>query len=842
VCELDEVCKLAHTTRLLTLTGPGGIGKTRLALRALPEMAVEFADGAYYVELADLTNPDLVVARVASVIGVSEERHRPLLDTLTDALRSRELLLALDNCEHLLDACARLCQRLLAGSPRLRLLATSREPMHVAGEAVWQVPPLPVNSVAWPASQPVGDAVRLFAERAAASAPDFTFSPANAGTIAEICRALDGIPLAIELAAARVRALSAEQILSRLSDTFGLLTTGDRTAPPRHRTLRGAIDWSYDLLSAREQALLRRLTVFAGWSLEMAERVCADDKVPASAILDTLAALVDKSLVIREPAVLGEARFRMLDTIREYALEKLEASGEAAAFGQRLRGYVLAVAERNFAVGMALVPAAWQDRVDVFRQYDVEAKNVWQVLSDCLAEGDVATGLRICTAVRPCMLVRGEFMLGCEWLDAFLALDAAADVDPGIRGQALIGRAQLTMSSDPAGAESPARSGLELCRSAGDDFWTAAGLNLLSEIAVHTGRQDEAEALGKEAMTIAEKAGDGWNEGWSLGIRAAVAGMRGDLTSAVELAAASITVMRSIDHRWGVARAQLGLGDVARLRGELADAQQRYTEALAYLREINARPEIARCLSGLGRVALDLGDMSLASTQLTESLRLSRAIGTRIGVARGLEAFAMLAACAGEPERAVVLGAASAALRQRAGLPPLSGRRVDRLIGPARRIGEGMAERLWAEGFALAQEAAIELALRPAASGQAPVALASRGPQNKLTRRELEIAGLIAAGRSNKAIAAELFISPATVARHIANIMAKLGYRSRAQIAAWVTARSLCGLRGFARCTGHMRCAGYRSAATASSMVSSAAGSASSRCSGIGLPLSTERP
>ena len=166
MCELDEVCKLAHTTRLLTLTGPGGIGKTRLALRALPEMAVEFADGAYYVELADLTNPDLVVARVASVIGVSEERHRPLLDTLTDALRSRELLLALDNCEHLLDACARLCQRLLAGSPRLRLLATSREPMHVAGEAVWQVPPLPVNSVAWPASQPVGELRGQFRERA----------------------------------------------------------------------------------------------------------------------------------------------------------------------------------------------------------------------------------------------------------------------------------------------------------------------------------------------------------------------------------------------------------------------------------------------------------------------------------------------------------------------------------------------------------------------------------------------------------------------------------------------------------------------------------------------------
>jgi predicted ATPase/DNA-binding CsgD family transcriptional regulator len=785
--ELDELRKLVGGTRMLTLTGPGGIGKTRLALRTLAVMADEFPDGACYVELADLANPDLVLARVASAVGVTEEHGRPLLDTLADALRPRRLLLALDNCEHLLDACAQLCQRLLASSAELRLLATSREPLRVAGEAVWLVPPLPVAS----SGRTPGDAVRLFSERAAAAAPGFAPTQSDAGAIAELCRSLDGIPLAIELAAARVRTLTIEQIRMRVADRFALLTIGDRAAPPRQRTLRAAIDWSHDLLTPREHVLLRRLSVFAGWSVEMAELVCSDEQVPAASVLDTLGTLVDKSLVVPEPEALGQARFRMLDTIREYAAEKLTAAGEASAIAGRLRDYVLTVAERNFAVGMGLVPAPWQDRVDVFRQYDVDASNVWLVLSQCLADGDVRTGLRICTAIRPCMLVRGEFDLGGAWVDAFLAMDAAAGVEPGIRGPALIGRAQLTLPVDPADAEPAARAGLDLCRAAGDDFWTAAGLNLLSEIAVHIGRPGQAEELGKEAASIAEAAGDGWNEGWALVIRAAVAGLRGQLREAAELATASIAVMRAIDHRWGVAHAQLGLGDLARTRGDLAEARQRYTEALEYLREINAWPEIARCLSGLGRAATDAGATALAREHLTESLRLSREIGTRIGVARGLEAFAALAVREGDPERAVLLAAASTALREAAGLPPLPGARAERYLALARRRGDNVPQ-LWARGAALSPEAAIGMALEPPAAPAEPApAAAAATPPSSLTPRELEIAALVAGGRSNKAIAEELVISPATVARHIANIMAKLGFRSRAQIAAWIADRRL---------------------------------------------------
>ena len=783
---------------MVTLTGPGGIGKTRLALRALGVLADEFPDGARYVELADVTSPDLVVARVASVVGVSDEKGRPLLDTLADALRPRTMVLALDNCEHLLEACARLCQRLLAAAPDLCLLATSREPLRVAGETIWQVPPLTLAA----ADGSVSESVRLFTERAAAIHPGFALTSANTDAVAATCRSLDGIPLAIELAAARVRALSVEQIRMRVADRFGLLTTGDRAAAPRQRTLRGAIDWSHDLLTIREQVLLRRLSVFAGWSLEMVETVCTDVLVPRKSVLDTVAALVDKSLVVREPEQLGQARFRMLDTIRQYAAEKLVAAGERTRIQHRFRDYTLSVSERNFVVGMALVPAPWRDRVDVFRRYDLDAGNVWLVLGDCLSERDAATGLRICTAIRPCMLVRGEYALGCEWVDAFLALPEAAGIDERIKGQALIGRSQLSMSVDPAGTEPVARAGLDLCRRVKDAFWTAAGLNLLSEIAVHTARPDEAETLGQEATAIAEAADDGWNVGWALGIRAAVAALRGNIAEAAELAAASVTVMRSIDHGWGIARAQLGLGDLARMCGDPDGAKRMYTDALGYLREIGARPEIARCLSGLGRVALDLDDLEGARDHLAESLRLSRDIGTHIGMARGLESCAALAAREGATERAVMLAAASAGLRATSGLPPLPAGRAERYLAAARQADEGAAALLWARGLALSPGAAIDLAieqaLRPPRAGDGPGAAANvpaQAPPPQVTRsaltpRELEIARLIAGGHSNKAIAAELVISPATVARHVANIMAKLDFRSRAQIAAWITGRS----------------------------------------------------
>jgi predicted ATPase/DNA-binding CsgD family transcriptional regulator len=784
--ELAELSRLAASTRAVTLCGPGGIGKTRLALRVLAGLAETFPDGVWFIELGDLRQPELVVSRVASVIGVDEEPGRPLLETLADALRPRRLLLALDTCEHLVESCARLCHRLLAGSPGLHVLATSREPLRMAAEAVWQVPPL---SLPQPGAAETPDAlcryeaVRLFGDRAEASLPGFALDSANVPAVTALCRSLDGVPLAIELAAAWVRVLSLEQILTRLDDRFRLLVSGDRTAPPRQRTLRAAIDWSHDLLDHREQVLLRRLSVFAGWSLEMAEQICPGGDLPAGQVLDLLAALAGKSLVVVETAARGQARYRMLDTIREYAAARLAEAGETAMMRHRLRDYALRETERLMHMGLAQVRAPWSATVETFSRFDADRGNLRQVLSRCLAEADAETGLRMCAAMAPVWIVRGSFAEGAEWFDSFLGL-GGTPVPATVRGPALVGRAQLALASDPGAARARAAEGLELCQAAGQDFRTAAALNLLTEAALHADRADEAAARAGQALTVARRTGDRWNEAYALGTMAAVAGQRGDLPEAQRLGEAALAIMRDIDQQWGVARTLLGLASLARVTSDSAGAQRRYEEALAILRVLNARPEIARCLAGLGRIATDRADTALARQQLTQSIELSRSTGSRIGMIRGLEAFAVLAVAEQRPDRAVPLAAAAAALRQAAHLPPQPGALTGQCLAAARGLGQEAVTRLQAQGAALDASSAVELALAaPSPPPEAsPVSPAAPGG---LTPREREIVALVVQGRSNKAIAEELVISPATAARHIANILLKLGFSSRAQVAAW---------------------------------------------------------
>jgi predicted ATPase/DNA-binding CsgD family transcriptional regulator len=813
--ELTELRRLIGSARALTLCGPGGIGKTRLALRMLAALADDYPDGVWFVELADLRQPELVVSRICSVLGVTEEPGRPLVETLEYALRSRRVLLGLDNCEHLIGSCAWVCQRLLAGAPELRVVATSREPLRVAAETVWQVPPLSVPVEASTESIRCFEAVRLFADRAAAAHPGFDVDQANAAAVAAICRALDGLPLAIELAAPWVRVLSVEQIAARLGDRFQLLTSDDRTAPHRQRTQRAAIDWSYDLLTEPERVLLRRLSVFVGWSLEMAEQVCASADLPADEILDLLTALVDKSLVAVDGEVVGQTRYRMLATIRDYAASRLAEATEAAATQQRLCDYALAFAEHSMLVGMAMVTAPWSARVDVFRRFDADADNLRQVLRWCLETGDAESGLRICTAVRPCWIVRGLFAEGAEWFDSFLRLDEA-EVADAVRGPALAGRAQLALASDPAEAERYAMAALELCWAAGAEFWTAATLNLLTEIALHSGRTAEAVSRAEEALTIARKTRDRWNEGYALGTQAAAVAGRGNLAAAQQLGEAALVIMRELDQLWGVARTLLGLGDLARLTGEFDRARQRYAEALGALRQLHSRPEIARCLVGLGRIAMDTGDLALARQYLAESLELSDLTGSRIGVVRGLEAFAALAIREDWPDRAVQLTAAAGALRTAAHLPEPPRARVQRILDAAAGLGEHAIDRLWAAGGSMGSAAAVALALaappppaaatdvlhREVAGSCRQAAPAAQKPQaaghirptgqvpapGRLTPRERQVVALIAEGCTNKAIAQRLYISQATAARHVANILAKLGFTSRAQIAAWAPA------------------------------------------------------
>ena len=888
--DVAELRQLLEATRAVTLCGPGGIGKTRLALRVAATLADDCPDGVWFAGLGELApesplagapdgaagasghpaGSEPVVRRVAAALGITDEPGRLLADTFTSALRGRNMLLVLDNCEHLIDACARFCQALLADCPRVRILATSREPLRVRGENVWRVPPLttptpalgptpagptgPTASAggpaagAWPSPNGVealdrNEAVRLFVVRAASARPSFALGPDNAPAIGELCRALDGVPLAIELAAARTRVLSVEEITRRLRDRFRLLSAGDRTAPARQRTLRGTIDWSHDLLSAPERVLFRRLSVFAGqWTLDQAEHVCADTGsgggLAADDVLDHLTALVDKSLVVVGPEVEGETRFRMLESIRAYAAGRLADAGEAEDVRRRHRDVVLRDAEYNAAIALAERPAPWAVRVGLFRRYDTELDNVRAALAWSLEHGEIEAGLRLSTALRTYCLPRGYFAECEDWTDRFLA-HGPEGVPPSVWGAALVGRAQVAVGRrDFAGAARWAADGLAVCRAADDTIMVAAALDLLGQVAMRAADFDEAAGHIDEAIEVAHAGGDQWNEAHAQISRGTLLALRGKLRDAQRALERGLLLMRAVDQGWGVSRALIGLGQLAQLRGDRASARAYYEEALPSLRAIDAGPELARCLSGLGRIALDQGDTVRARQALSESLTRGHAAGLRLGVARSLEAFAELIAMEGEPRQAVRVAGAAAALRETIGQAPIAGVRQERLLAPIRKkLGEHVVAQLWGEGRNTTPQAAVAMAVarraatvppqraaaddwadrwvEPAAPSLPRAGLSAPAnridppdppdpaadqahqggpisatagpviPPSTLTPREREIAALIARGLTNKGIADELVISPATVARHVTNILTKLGFTSRAQIAAW---------------------------------------------------------
>jgi predicted ATPase/DNA-binding CsgD family transcriptional regulator/tetratricopeptide (TPR) repeat protein len=796
--DLAELARLLGDVRALTLCGPGGIGKTRLALRLASQTRPGFPDGAWLVELADTTDASLVARRVAATLGVRDEPDRPPAETLTVALRPRQMLLVLDTCEHVVDACAALVQQLLAGSPALRVVATSREPLRVRGETVWRVPPLELPAAADGLTADelaAHEAIRLFADRAGAVRPGFALDAANSAAAVRLCRTLDGMPLAIELAAARVGALSVEQIAARLGDRFQLLASGDRTAPPRQQTLRAAVDWSYELLTGPEQLLLRRLAVFSGWNLEMAEQVCADEAIPADQVLDLLAALIDKSLVTLDGELEGDARYRLLDTIREYAAGRLTASGEGPRIRRRHRDYLLRLAEGIVAVAFLRGDPPWPVRVSLYRRILAERGNSAAALSACLSCGDTEEGLRLCCALRSPWVANGDVAEGIGWYDRFLTADGA--VSPAVRARALVLRAELAFEhQDYAAAGEYAQAGLDL-GGAPEGPGTAAALTVLALVSLQAGRLEDALAGVDDAVKAARAGGDDWEEGLALSLRAGIIARQGRLDEAQRAYTDALDVLRD-NNGWGVAQALYGFGGVARARGDYVAALGHFRDALALYREIDARPEIARCLAGIGAVALSQGDLPLAASSLAESLRLSLATGQRLVLARGLEASAKLAVASGDLARAVQLAGAALALRAALGQAPSAS--AGSLLEAARRqLGPPAADALLAEGAAMSAAGAVRLAAGPGRGerpGDAPdtvpappPAQASSGADGPLTAREQQIAGLIARGLSNRGIADELVISPATVARHVANIFTKLGFTSRAQVAAWAAQR-----------------------------------------------------
>jgi non-specific serine/threonine protein kinase len=753
--EQGEVRALLDAARLVTLTGAGGAGKTRLALAVACALLGGYPDGVWLVELAPVADPVHVARTVASTLDVAEQPGRPIRDSLIDALRLKHLLLLLDNCEHLVQACAELVETLLRACPELRVLATSRQALHVAGETTWRVPAMavpPTESVPSDELLIRFDATRLFVERARGGFPRFAVSDQNGPAIVRICSRLDGIPLALELAAARVSVLGLDQIDARLHDRFRLLTAGSRTALPRQQTLRATLDWSFGLLSPHERVVFRRLAVFAGgWTLEAAEDICAGEGIGGDEVLELLAGLVDKSLVVADEA--GESRrYRLLETMREYGWEKLRATGEEAAVRDRHRNWLLALAEEADRGLRGATQAAWLTRLE--REHD----NFRAALAWCTGEHrDPETGLRLAGALAWFWRLHGHIGEGRRW---------------------------LTLALAPGDEASPAR-----CRA----------LNGAGLLAYAQGDYAAATALFEESLRLAHVLGDASAVAWSLHGLGRVAEGTHDFAGASIVLEESLLYFHACQDTAGSAYSRLYLANVARERADYARAAALYRETLVVAREVGDTWFLGWTLAYTAILAFLQGDVQRAAALFREGLVLLDTIRATWGIAVCLLGLAGVARAQGQPERAARLFGAERALRARLGTSTVYG--FDhvahrRSITAARAaLGEQRFGALAAEGQAMALDEVVAYALTTDTGSPQPGHGAEQRSESLvralLTPREQEVAALIARGFTNRQIADALVITPRTADTHVRNISTKLELHSRAQVAAWATEQGL---------------------------------------------------
>jgi predicted ATPase/DNA-binding CsgD family transcriptional regulator len=752
--EIPEVIRLLGTNRLLTLTGVAGVGKTRLALRIASEELAAYPDGVWLVELAPVSDPGLVTQVVATALGIREQAPRALLATMADVLRSRAALLLLDNCEHLVEACAELASVLLRGCPYLRILATSRQSLGIAGEIAWSVPPLSVPSVesrSPPEELARSEAVRLFVERARTRQQGLTLADADLRAVAEVCRRLDGLPLAIELAAARLNVLSPAQIAMRLEDRYRLLTGGSQTGPPRHQTLGAAIAWSYDLLSPPEQVLFRRLAVFAGgWTLEAAERICAGDAIRSDDVLDLLGQLVDKSLVIADAMAARGRRYRVLETIREYAAHKLRASGEEADLKDRHAEWFLDLAER--------AESAWRrpDETEWLDQLEAEIDNLRAAVSSSAEGGGLERALRLVAAAHSFWLARGSWQEGRTTAETVLAL-AGAEVPRVARAKALQVAGNLaSWQGDDTAARALLHQSLELYRAERDDRDVAAALVTLGVAAQIHGDQAGVVTPFAEALALGRKLAD------------------------------EVVTYRALYH----------LGEAARQRREYADACAMLEESQRLSERHGDSRYRALSRASLGRLAWMQGDHIQAAALHRDSLRLWRARRDPSGIAISLEGLAWIASAQGRARRATRLFGAVEQLREASGypLPPPWRNDHEWSVEAARnRLGPAAFRAAWAAGRALSLQDAMAEAIEAAEDAPRPQTDFGEqgGVAGPLSRRERAVAELVAQGCTNRQIASQLVITEATAAKHIEHILDKLGLGSRAQVAVWAAQRGL---------------------------------------------------
>ncbi|MDP9265319.1 MAG: tetratricopeptide repeat protein [Chloroflexota bacterium] len=696
--ELEAALALLNKNRLLTLTGPGGSGKTRLALHVAADVVDRYPDGAWLVELAPLTDPATVGTTVAAALRISEQPGVAPVVTISESLRDQELLLILDNCEHLVAAAAELADALVRCCARLRILATSREALSVPGEALMPVPPLRV-----PEADPLPpleelrqyEAVRLFVERSAAHQPSFALTPENAPEVVRICRRLDGIPLALELAAARVRALSVAQVAQRLDDRFRLLTGGGRTVAARQQTLRALIDWSHDLLGGPERIVFRRLAVFVGgWTLDAAEAVCAGDGLERAEILDILAHLVDKSLVMmRERA--GVARYTMLETIREYAREKLVGSGEEAALRERHFDHFLDFVEATSKTGpwsreSQEAAAAYEDLRAAFQwlqpqpnESERELLFAGSMFGAAVQRGRVAELRRIITRAlsrsdprartpgRARALLTAALLAGMHG-DSTTAQSHSEEAIGLLRtlGQkrdlayALMGMAG-NLASDPAASAQAAEEAEAILEETGDSWGLALMRYILADTAQDRGDYAAARSGHTESLARFREIGDlQWSSNPLLSL-GRIACIEGDYARARTLVEEALAIrrQRESDNRWFVAIALNSLGEVGRCEGDFAGATPSFSEALRYGRELSDDAIVSWSLHNLGHVAMQSGELRAAAGYFRESLALRRRGGSGLDVAAGLAGLAGVALREGAlSEAAWLFGAANGTL------------------------------------------------------------------------------------------------------------------------------------------------------------------------------------
>ena len=696
--EIAQAGSMLDRAQLLTLTGPGGVGKTRIGLRLARQLLERFDDGTWVVECGALTAPGLLLPSVVSAIGMTEPAGRGLLPTLIDHLANKHLLLVLDDCDPVLSAGAELAEAVLQSCSGVRILVTSREALGVPGESI-----MPVASLATPEAGAVTgaaalgsvDACRLFIERARAVQPAFYLTDANAPAIAQLCRRLDGIPLAIELAAARVRTLPVEQIAARLDDRFRLLTGGSRTSVARHQTLRATIDWSYDLLTEPERAVLRRLSVFAaGATLEAAEAVCSGDPVDSLDILDLLGRLVEKSLVLTDPRS-TEARFRLLETVRDYARGRLVEAGEGDEALRRHRDWYLELVDQaspTFFHG--------PEPVDWLRRLDREHEDIRAALEWCLDQpGESRAGLRIASGLWRYWEIRGHLTEGRGWLERMLA--AIGDDASALRADGLTGAANLAfMQGDFRAASDFHAASLELHRELGDRQSVAYAANNLANTAVQLGEYAQARELYEETIDLTRDLGDIRGMVFGSINLADVAAREGDLVTARTLHEQSLATIRDLGDRWTEAFALDAFGRATGRAGDREGARSLYTEALGMVEELRDRRGVARVLTHLGDLALLEGDDAEARVLFRRSLAIRQDLGDMPGLASAMEHLATAIATA-DGESAARLHGAAESLRGaiRAMVPPEAAAAHDQVMAELeRQLGHDRFEARLREG------------------------------------------------------------------------------------------------------------------------------------------------